>query len=495
MRVDLRAIGGLVGSLLAVLSLTLLLPAAVALLDGDALAPFLVPLAGGLVVGLALRRLSRNARPLRAHDGFLAVALVWLAAAVLAAVPYMIEGGDVSEPADALFEAMAGVTATGASNMADIESHGRAILLWRSLTQWLGGLGIIVLVLAVLPRLAVGGRQLMSREVPGPQFDKLAPRMRDTAKRFWLLYAVFTGLEMAALTALGAAGLAPGMDLYNAVCHSFTTLSAGGFSPNARSIEPFGAWAQWTIALFIVVAGTNFALWYRGLFRGVFHFRRDEELRLYLGLILAGSAVLAVELYLQDIEGLAGAVRHGFFQTASIMTGTGYASTDYAEWTSLTFSVLLLLMFVGGMAGSPTGALKVARHLLIWKFVRRELHSALHPQAVLPLRVSGRPVDDRVLQAAVGFTLLYALIFVVASLLLLLDASRQAGAEIGLVEAFAAAAATLGNVGPGLGFAGPMGSYAEFTDGSKLLMCALMWMGRLELIPILVLLTRAYWRS
>jgi trk system potassium uptake protein TrkH len=493
--VDLRAIGGLVGSLLAVLSLTLLLPAAVALIDGDALTPFLAPCAGALALGLVLRRLARTARPLRAHDGFLAVALVWLAAAVLAAVPYMLEGGDVSSPADALFEAMAGVTATGASAMLDIESHGRAILLWRSLTQWLGGLGIIVLVLAVLPRLAVGGRQLMTREVPGPQFDKLAPRMRDTAKRFWLIYAVFTVLEMVALTVLGATGLAPGMDFYNAVCHAFTTLSAGGFSPSARSIEPFGAWAQWTIVVFMIVAGTNFALWYRGIFRGVNHFRRDEELRLYLGLMFAGAAILCLELYLQDIESLSGAIRHGVFQAASIMTGTGYASTDYVQWTSLTFSVLLLLMFVGGMAGSPTGALKVARHLLIWKFVRREIHAALHPQAVIPLRVSGRPVDDRVLQGAVAFTLLYLILFVLASLALLLDASQQGAFEAEVLDAFAASAASLGNVGPGLGFAGPMGSYAPFSDASKLIMCFLMWAGRLELIPILVLLTRAFWRS
>lgn len=495
MGVDWRAIGGLVGSLLAVVSLSLLVPAALALYDGDALAPFLVPFAGGLAVGLALRRLAAGARPLRAHDGFLAVALVWLAAAVLAAVPYMIEGGDVSSPVDAFFESMAGVTATGASNMLDIESHGRAILFWRSLTQWLGGLGIIVLVLAVLPRLAVGGRQLMTREVPGPQFDKLAPRMRDTAKRFWLLYAFFTGLEILILWILGLLDLAPGMDLFNAVCHAFTTLSAGGFSPNARSIEPFGAWAQWTIVVFMIIAGTNFALWYRGLFRGLVHFRRDEELRVYLGLMAAGSVLIIIELLTRDIGNAHDAVRNGVFQTVSVMTGTGFASTDYAQWTALTFSVLLLLMFVGGMAGSPTGALKVARHLLIWKFVGREIRRALHPQAVMPLRVSRRPVDDQVLASAVAFTLLYVLVFVIAALLLLLDASQRGSFQAEVLDAFGASAATLGNVGPGLGFAGPMGSYAPFSDGSKLLMCALMWMGRLELIPVMVLLTRAYWRS
>jgi trk system potassium uptake protein TrkH len=245
----------------------------------------------------------------------------------------------------------------------------------------------------------------------------------------------------------------------------------------------------------MIVAGTNFALWYRGLFRGARHFRRDEELRLYLGLIAAGATILAVELYLQDIAGLSGAVRHGIFQAASIMTGTGYASTDYAQWTSLSFSVLLVLMFIGGMAGSPTGAIKVARHLLIFKFVRREIHAALHPQAVMPLRVSGRPVDDRVLQGAVAFTLLYLMLFVLASLALLLDASQRGAFETQVVDAFAASAASLGNVGPGLGAAGPMGSYAPYSDGAKLLMAGLMWAGRLELIPILVLFTRAYWRS
>ena len=220
---------------------------------------------------------------------------MWLAAGVLAAVPYMIEGGDVSSPVDAFFESMAGVTATGASNMLDIESHGRAILFWRSLTQWLGGLGIIVLVLAVLPRLAVGGRQLMTREVPGPQFDKLAPRMRDTAKRFWLMYAFFTVLEILILWILGARPGARHGPLQRGLPRVHDALGRRLLA-EARSIEPFGAWAQWTIVVFMIIAGTTSRSGTAGSYAALRHFRRDEELRVYLGLMAAGSAIITIEL-------------------------------------------------------------------------------------------------------------------------------------------------------------------------------------------------------
>jgi trk system potassium uptake protein TrkH len=285
------------------------------------------------------------------------------------------------------------------------------------------------------------------------------------------------------------------MDAYNAVAHGLTTLSAGGFSPEARSIEGFGAWAQWVILAFMVIAGTNIALWYRGIFRRRAQIGRDEELRVYLLLILAAGALIATELLRSDLYGGHAAVRHALFQTVSIVTGTGYASTDFAQWPILPIGLMLGLMFVGGCGGSPTGALKIFRLILVTRVATREISTTVHPEAMIPVRLSGRAVPDRVLRGAVAYTLLYLAVFVVGTVLILVDVSRQTASPVSLLEAVSAAAATIGNVGPGFGFLGPMGSYAPFSDLSTSILVVLMWAGRMELLPVLVLLTRSYWRT
>jgi trk system potassium uptake protein TrkH len=475
------------------LSLSLLAPAGVALWYGESLQPFLVPLPIGLAVGLGVERLTRGAPDIGLREGFLVVSLAWLVAAALGALPYIVEGGDLGRPVDAYFEAMSGYTTTGATVMSDISSHGRGILFWRSLTQWLGGMGIIVLALAILPRLTAGGRSLMENESPGPEFDKLAPRIADTAKRLWLLYVGITAVGVAALSVVGYAGLSPGMDLYNAVCHSFTAMATGGFSTEPRSIEPFGAWAQWVLVAIMFAAGMNFALWYRGLFRSHRHFLRDEEFRLYVVFIVGASAVLTWMLYGDQFHDLEGSIRHAVFQVVTTMTTTGYASTDFALWPGLGLYVLVILMFIGGCAGSTGGAIKVVRFLIIGRAVRREIVTASHPDLVRPLRVTAKPADETIVRAALAFVVLYLLIVALGVALLLIDADRR-HLDLGAFEALAAAATTIGNVGPGLGFAGPMGSFASFSEFSKVVMTILMWVGRLELIPVLVLLTRSYWR-
>ena len=484
----------LVGVILAWLSLSLLAPLAVAVAHGESARPFVAALAVGLGLGAVLRVTTRRAGEARVREGFLVVASVWILASLVGCIPYVVEGGDVGDPVDAYFEAMAGFTSTGSTVMVDIESHGRGILLWRAVTQFLGGVGILVLALAVLPRLAVGGRQLMESEVHAPEFEKLAPRMRAAAGRLWLLYAILVVLQVTVLWVLGLAGLAPGMDFYNAVAHGLTTLSAGGFSPEGRSIEGFGAWAQWAILVFMAIAGTNIALWYRGIFRRRSPFRRDEELRVYLGLIALASVLIAVELYRDDLHGGHGAVRHALFQTVSIITGTGYASTDFAVWPILPVGLLLALMFVGGCGGSPTGALKIFRLILVTRVATREISTTVHPEAMIPVRLSGRPVPDRVVRGAVAYTLLYLGVFVVGTVAILVDVSLRTS-SVSLLEAVSAAAATLGNVGPGFGFLGPMGSYAPFSNLSTGVLTVLMWAGRMELLPVLVLLTRSYWRA
>jgi trk system potassium uptake protein len=491
--VDVRASVNLVALMTTWLSLTLLAPAFVALWYGNSLAPFLVPLPIGVAVGVGVERLTRGATDIGLREGFLVVSLAWLVAAALGALPYIVEGGDIDRPIDAYFEAMSGFTTTGATVMSDISSHSRAILFWRSLTQWLGGMGIIVLALAILPRLTAGGRSLMENESPGPEFDKLAPRIKDTAKRLWLLYIGITVIGIALLCLVGYGGLSPGMDLYNAVCHTFTAMATGGFSTEPRSIEPFGAWAQWVLVLIMFSAGMNFALWYRGLFRTPRWFLRDEEFRLYVICIVGASAILTWMLYGDQFQDLEGSIRHATFQTVTIMTTTGYGSTDFALWPGLGLFILVILMFIGGCAGSTGGAIKPVRFLITGRAVKREVETAAHPQQVKPIRVSGKTVEEDVVRAALVFILLYVLIFALGTVILLIEADARK-LDLGAIDAVAAAATTIGNVGPGFGFAGPFGSFAPFGDGSTLTMIVLMWVGRLELIPVLVLATRAYWR-
>jgi trk system potassium uptake protein len=393
---------------------------------------------------------------------------------------------------------MSGMTTTGASILTDVGELDRSLAMWRQFSQWLGGMGIIVLALAVLPRLRVGGRQLFESELPGPEVETLAASIRDTARRLWILYVGLTALMVAILSVFAWSGVDTTMSFYEAVAHAFTTLPTGGFSTEPRSLEAFGAATQWTVAAFMVLAGANFALMYRSLARrdpGAL--ARDEEFRLYLGLLALGSAILFAELLAEDLSSGEAAVRHAVFQSASMMTTTGYASVDFNAWlvpAPLAAMVLVGLMFVGGSAGSTAGAIKVVRHLLIGRLLRRELDQTIHPEFVSPIRLNRAVLDERMLRAVISFVLLYVGIWAVGSLLLVIESAR-AGVEVTPFAAMAAAATTLGNVGPAFGFAGPMGSFDPYSGLSKGVMIVLMWLGRLEIVPIVVLCTKSYWRA
>jgi trk system potassium uptake protein TrkH len=493
--VELRGAFGLVGTLSKYLSVATLFPATLAVAYGEPFWPFLG--AGAIVaaVGLGLERLGKGAAPIGFREGFLVVAVTWLAAATLGALPYLLSGEvQLDRPVDAYFEAMSGFTTTGASVLTDIPALDRSLLMWRQFTQWLGGMGIIVLALAVLPRLGVGGRQLLESEMPGPEVDQLADRIRTTAQRLWLLYVALTAAEALILAIFGWTGIDDRMDPFNAVAHAFTTLPTGGFSPEPRSIEAFTAASQWVIVLFMVLAGMNFALLYRLLIRRKARVAtRDEEARLYLTILALMSVLLAVELWETGIARGEEAFRQGAFQVVSLMTTTGYASTDFVAWPALALMIVVGVMFVGGSAGSTGGAVKVVRHLLLGKVLRRELRQTLHPEVVMPIRLNGVVVDERTLRAITAFILLYVGLFALGAGLIALDAAFQ-GPDLSAFEAVAVAATTLGNVGPGLGFAGPMGSFEPFSDFSTVVMTALMWLGRLEVVPVVVLLTRGYWR-
>jgi trk system potassium uptake protein TrkH len=492
--VDVKGSVALVGMLVKYLSLAFVVPALFAVGYGEPVLPFALSGAAAALVGWGLERGLGGATSVGFREGYLVVALTWLAAALFGALPFLLSGdAQLDRPFDALFESMSGFTTTGATVLTDVESLDRSVLMWRQFTQWLGGMGIIVLALAVLPRLRVGGRQLLESEMPGPEIEGLADRIRDTAQRLWILYVALTAVLVASLSVIGFLG-DDRMGVYEALGQAFATMPTGGFSTEARSIEEFSAAVHWVIALFMLVAGANFALLYRAFVRREpRQAARDEELWVYLGVVVLASAVIAAEIWSEGFANGERAIRDGVFQAVSLMTTTGFSNFDFAAWPTLALITLVGLMFVGGCAGSTAGSIKVIRHVLMGKSLRRELRLTVHPEEVMPIRLNRRVLDERTLRAATVFILLYIGIWVAGTAVIATDAAFQ-GPELSPIDAMAAAATTLGNVGPGLGVAGPVGTFERFSDVSTVAMTILMWMGRLEVIPVVVLLTRRYWR-
>jgi len=494
--IDVPAAVHLIGTLGKYLSVAALFPVPFALWYDEPFWPFLA--AGAITCGFGylLERLTSGAAErVGVREGFLVVSATWLLAAGFAALPYLLSSGpQLSGPIDAYFEGMSGFTTTGSSVASDLTEINRSVGIWRQFTQWLGGMGIIVLAIAVLPRLRVGGRQLMESELPGPEIAQLSERIRSTARRLWFLYVGLTLVQILLLASVGWLGLDDEMTPYQALANAFSTMPTGGFSTLPRSAEGFSATSQWILAFFMFVAGANFALMYLGIIRRRPRaFMRDEEFRLYVVLLLAASAALTAMLWGYGIAEGEEAVRAAVFQAVSIMTTTGMASADFALWPAVLLLALFALMFVGGSAGSTGGSIKVVRHLLLGKVLRREIDQTLSPEVVMPIRLNRSPVDERTVRAIAAFVLLYVGAWAVGASVIAID-SASTGAGLGTLDALAASATTLGNVGPAFGIAGPMGSFAELGDVSKLTMIGLMWAGRLEIVPVVVLLTRHYWR-
>jgi trk system potassium uptake protein TrkH len=505
---DWRASVSLTGRIIKWLAVPMVFPLTLALYYGRGFLTFLVSLALVFFVGWTLERAHEDATDaLGVREGFLMVALTWLLVSVVGAVPFVLEGmfteygatSTLRYPVNALFETMSGFTTTGSTVMGTIsfENHSRALMMWRQETQWLGGMGIVVLAVAILPELSVGGAQLMDAEAPGPGLEKLTPRIAETARALWGLYIGLTVIEILGLFGFHLLGLAPDMTLYNAVAHGFTTMPTGGFSPEARSIEAFSAIVQWFIIPFMIAAGMNFALFWHLWNRNFRTVWEDVELKGYLGAIGVLSALVAGLLYTTPgldslVRLLEPSLRHATFQIASIVTTTGYASIDFNLWGPHAKFVLLFGMFIGGSAGSTGGSIKVVRWIVILKTLKRELFTSAHPRAVQPIRLGDVVVDEDAVRGIYAFTLLYLVIFALGTLIVIIIGVR--GAELSAFEATSAVAATLGNVGPGVGIVGPMNNFNAFPRVSKLLMVFFMWAGRLEIIPVLVLFTRSQWR-
>jgi len=479
---------------------TMFVPLVVAVIYAEDVWVFAVSILVVAAVGFGLERVDPDP-DLGPSEALVFVTLAWLVAALVGAVPYVLAGAGttstLADPVNALFESMSGFTTTGATVMGEIsfDQHSHALLMWRQLTQWLGGMGIIVLMIAILPEVAVNGAQLMDSEAPGPELQKLTPKIAETARALWLIYFGFTIVYIGLLYALHLLGMAPNMDLYNAIAHGFTTLPTGGFSPQADSIAYFSAAVQWVVIPFMVIAGVNFALFWHVLKGEAEVLFDNPEFRAYAGALAAFTAGVAVLLFggaapaLGDLGGVTGGftentVRQAAFQIGSLLNSTGYATSDFAEWDTHAQILLLFAMFVGGSAGSTGGGVKVVRWLVVLKAVRRELVTSARPDVVQPVRLGGEVVDEDAIRGILVFTMLYVLLFGLASVFLSLDTARI-GIQLTTLEAVSASLATLGNIGPGFGRLGPFGSYLFFSDPSKLLLIFLMWIGRLEIVPVL----------
>lgn len=469
-----------VGVILRLFSLMLLAPAGVALYYGETrdAVSFAIAAVISAVAAQVLITLGAEARDdLRRVEGLAIVSSSWALVACAGALPFVFAG---MGPIDALFESMSGLTTTGATVITDFADFGRGIFFWRALSHWLGGMGVIALFVAVLPRLAIGGRQLFFAEAPGPTDEKLTPQIRKTAAALWSVYAGLTVLQILALRLTG-------MPLFDSVCNSFATLAAGGFSPNAQSIMGYNnPAAEWVIIVFMFLAGANFALHYRTLRGEVSALPRDEEFRAYAGIVLVATIMLAV--FLRNAgTGVVDTVRTALFQVLSIITTTGFASEDFNLWNDQAKMVLLVVMFIGGCAGSASGGPKVVRQLLIARYTLIELRRTLHPRGLLPVKLGGRVVPDDVMRSVLVFFLFYLLIFAVCTMFVI-----AMGAD--LITGITATIACLGNIGPGFNLVGPMGSFADLHPASKVALTAAMWVGRLEVLTVLALLRPEVWR-
>lgn len=432
-------------------------------------------------IGLAVWRAFDRPGELSAREGFAAVGLAWTAMVAVGTLPYLFTGS-IGNITDAVFETAAGFTTTGASIIPDpaLLSHG--VQFWRSLTQWIGGMGIIVLSVAILPLLGLGAVQLARAESPGPAPDRLTPRFRETAKRLWLVYVVFTVAEAVLLWA-------GDMSLFEAVNHSFTTLSTGGFSTSAGSLGAFSSYSQWIVILFMILAGASFSLHFRAA-RNPRAYRKSSELRLYVAIIAVAAILMTIGTWGGPVVD---GIRDAIFTASSIITTTGYATVDFGLWGPALQIMIVGLMFIGGMAGSTAGAVKVYRLEVLYEASRMDVRRLIHPRGVFVTRVSKRPVPDDVVEAIQTFFLLYMFAFMTGTFLLAIIGSLGTP-QLDPVSAASAVASSLGNVGPGLGLVGPSEHYLVVPGLGKWLLASLMIVGRLEILPILILFNRDLWR-
>ncbi|MGB3368530.1 MAG: TrkH family potassium uptake protein [Acidaminobacteraceae bacterium] len=470
------------GFILLIIAVTMIPPFLIALITGqnDMLA-FLISIGITAAVGFTLSSIQIDKKLIKVKEGLAIVTLGWVFASLFGALPFYISGS-IPLFVDAFFETVSGFTTTGATIVKDIEVLPYGILFWRSFTHWIGGMGILVVAVAVLPMIGAGGFHIFKAESPGPISDKIVPRIKDTAK---ILYMTYIFISIAEFILLMIGGMTP----FESIVHTFGTLGTGGFSTRNGSVGAFNSsFIFIVISIFMIMSGTNFSLYYdlyKGKWRDVI---KNSELRLYLGIIAASVLLITIDTNLSLYHNWFEAFKHSLFQTSSIITTTGYTTTDYEQWSTFSQGIIFVLMFVGGSAGSTGGSIKVMRILVLIKLYKRELTKVIHPRAVVSVKIGNEPVAEDTLLNISSFFMLYMLIFAFGSILISLEG-------IGFLGATSAVAATLGNIGPGFEFVGPTHTYADFSAYSKLLLSFFMLLGRLELFTVIALLTPKFWKN
>lgn len=490
---DISSVLGILGAFIFFLGFALLSPLVIALIYEEAIwNTYLYSAAIAFLVGGTLHYFFKTDRELRIREGFLVVSFTWLFLSLVGALPFVISG-ILPSYTDAVFETMSGLTTTGATIMGDttsdgfqnpqIESLPKSILFWRSLAHWLGGMGIIVLSLAILPLLGVGGMQLFQAESPGPTADKLTPRVQETAKLLWGIYVAFTAAEFLLLW------VHPSMDWFESINHAFATLATGGFSTKNNSIAAFDSvYIDVIIIIFMFLAGINFAMHFRLLKGDTKSFFNNRETRFYSLITLVAILVLSFSLWFFDEYSIGSAIRYGAFQAVAIITTTGFGTDNYEVWYSFGAFFLFLLFFTGGCAGSTGGGPKMIRWMIIIRNSYREIKQIVHPKAVLPIRIGEKTVDPNIQRTVLSFFMLYLFVFGLGALIM-------ASMGYGMDSAIGASIACLGNIGPGWGEFGPTDSFAQIPYIGKWVLILMMMIGRLEIFTVLLIFTPTFWKQ
>ncbi|MDZ7860345.1 MAG: potassium transporter TrkG [Candidatus Krumholzibacteriota bacterium] len=471
--------------LLLILAVFMILPVILAFYYREAYLSisFLVPVSFILIFSSIVLWFTRKEETphLSTRDGFLLVSSGWFSAAALGAIPFVISGA-IPSITDAFFEAMSGFTTTGASILTDIESLPKTILFWRSLTHWLGGMGIIVLLVAIFQFIGAGGLGLLKAEAPGPTVDKITPKITKMAKILWFVYV---GLTLCQIILL----MAGGMDLFNASTHAFGTMATGGFSTKAGSVGHYSSpFIHYVITIFMLLAGINFVLYFKMLTGKIDALFKDTELKVYLSIFAVASIIIAVSLYGNSFPSVEESFRYAVFQAASILTTTGFATDDFASWPFMAQAVLFILMFVGGCSGSTGGGIKVIRYVKLFKLGNNQMKYLLHPRGIFKIKVGENILKKDVMYLVSGFFFLYILLLFVVSLIV-----SSGGNSI--LTSFSSALVTLGNIGPGFGRVGPTLNFSFYPDYIKWVLSFAMMAGRLEIYTLLVIFTPMFWKK
>lgn len=470
----------MIGQMIKLEAALLVLPLLVSLIyrEHETALSFLITIGIALVLGFALTLIFRTKnRVIYAKEGFVIVALTWLALSAVGCLPFIISG-EIPSFFDAFFETVSGFTTTGASVVIDVESMSHGILFWRSFTHWIGGMGVLVFIMAIIPTVTDRSIHILRAEMPGPIVGKLVPKTKDTAKILYLIYIIMTAVEIVLL-------LIGGMPLFESTVHAFGTAGTGGFGIKADSIAGYSPYLQWVITIFMLLFGVNFNLYYLALIRHFHSIFKSRELWCYIGIFAAACFAITIDIY-PMYQNFSESLRLAAFQTSSILTTTGFATADFNIWPGFSKAILFLLMFIGGCAGSTAGGLKVSRVILLFKIVRKELLHILHPRSVAVIKFEGKKVDNPTLNSVSTYFVLY--IFGILGIFLILCLE-----PFDLETNLSATVSCFNNVGPGLSLVGPASNYSAYSPLSKLMLSFAMLLGRLEIFPLWFTLTPSTW--